>query len=369
MIFSIESNGKKFVKLVFTDKFSVPKINAKFNDIDIDVILDNNLNFNYLTTQSFSLADINYQYNSDIINLKEKIYDAYYFIGDISIYDEKNYFRLNNFNCFIIDDIFITSSITVSYMLKQFKEKSIIDKKLFHLDINNKKCLFGELPSNSEEYKRKSYFDKFTHSIFYSKKTKGIYKNRMESLYINNNYILIDNNVSFHINEKFTFFPYYLMEQIIKDENMSKLKCKLILLDQIGKYGIKCHKNVINELPELYFVFDNYTLNIPFKYLFEEYDSDYFISLIRNKIKIQNEENNKLEELEIGYSIIKLFNYTTFDYKKRSVSFYSDRFIRLYPPKNNYKNIESLLYALNYLMIISMAFIIYIKIYINIMKV
>ena len=176
MIFSIESNGKKFVKLVFTDKFSVPKINAKFNDIDIDVILDNNLNFNYLTTQSFSLADINYQYNSDIINLKEKIYDAYYFIGDISIYDEKNYFRLNNFNCFIIDDIFITSSITVSYMLKQFKEKSIIDKKLFHLDINNKKCLFGELPSNSEEYKRKSYFDKFTHSIFYSKKTKGIYR-------------------------------------------------------------------------------------------------------------------------------------------------------------------------------------------------
>ena len=368
-IFSISLNEKKYVKLVFTDVHSIPKIRAKINDINIEVILDNNLNFNYLTTQSFNLIDLKYQYNSDMINIKEKIYSAYFYIGDISIYDEKNFFHLNNFNCFIIDDKHISSSITVSYILQQLKEKSIIDKKIFYLDINNKICLFGELPVNSEEYIRKSYFDKFTHSIFYSQNTKGIYKDRLNSLYIDNNYILIEKDISFHINEKYTFFPYSLMEQIIKDKSISKLGCILILMDQRGKYGIKCHKKVINELPELFFVFNNYTLNIPFKLLFEKYDSDYFISLIRNKIKIQNEENNNFEEMEIGYSIIQLFNYTEFDYKNRNIIFYSDRFIRLFPPKYNYNIIKNLLYLFSYLMLISIVFIIYIRIYIFKMKV
>ena len=140
-------------------------------------------------------------------------------------------------------------------------------------------------------------------------------------------------------------------------------------MDQRGKYGIKCHKKVINELPELFFVFNNYTLNIPFKLLFEKYDSDYFISLIRNKIKIQNEENNNFGELEIGYSIIQLFNYTEFDYKNRNIIFYSDRFIRLFPPKYNYNIIKNLLYLFSYLMLISIVFIIYIRIYIFKMKV
>ena len=48
LIFNISLNEKKYVKLVFTDVHSIPKIRAKINDINIEVILDNNLNFNYL---------------------------------------------------------------------------------------------------------------------------------------------------------------------------------------------------------------------------------------------------------------------------------------------------------------------------------
>jgi len=365
-ILSLKTNELKYIKLLFNDDYFIPTINIYIKDIKIETILDNNLHFNYISTKNFNLRDIKIHYNSDTITIKNKIYKANFYIGDISINDEKNIFLLNNFNAFIIDDRSILSSITISYILQALKEKSLINKKIFYLDINNKQCIFGELPQQDNE----EYF-KLNHSIFYSKDTKGIFKAKLNSLYIGNNYLTIGKNVSFNINEKNTFIPYMRMEEIIKDNQISNLDCKLILLEPNGKYGIKCHKNDINKLPNIFFVFKNYTFKIPFKLLFEVYDSNYFISLICNKIKMQNIENENIyeekneEEWIIGYSIIKLFNYAIFNYEERSLIFYSDNLITQGPPKikNNY--VIYIIYLFSFILGVSSIFLLFIRIRIN----
>ena len=167
VIFLLIENDLNVIKLSFTDNYSVPIINTQINDIKIETSLDNNLNFNYLSTKNFNLTDIDFHHNSDKIKIKNKKYDAYFYIGNISIYDENNYIKMNNFNSFIIDDKLLLSSITVYYLIQQFMEKSLISQKRFYLDIENRLCLFGELNVSSEEYKRKSYYDKFIHSVFY----------------------------------------------------------------------------------------------------------------------------------------------------------------------------------------------------------
>lgn len=368
-IISLDTNDTKFIKIPFTDEYSIPKINTSINDIKIETILDNNLNFNYLTTKNFNLTDINFNINSDKIIVNNKIYDAYFYIGDITIFDEKNYLNLNNLNSFVIDDKSLLSSITVSYILQQLKEKAIIDKKIFYLDINNKKCFFGELPKESDEYNQISFYDKYIHSTFYSYDTKGVFKEKLISFYIDNSYYQIDNNITFNINEKYSYIPYSIIEEIIQDKKMSNLNCKLFLIDQKGIYTIKCPKKSISKLPEFFFVFYNYTFTIPFRLLFEDYDENYSISLIRNKIKVQylesdeqNKEERNVNEWVIGYSIIKYFNYIVFDYEERNVSFYSDYLIRLYPPKNVKTIYKNIFYLLNIVLGFASAFLILIRI-------
>ena len=74
-----------------------------------------------------------------------------------------------------------------------------------------------------------------------------------------------------------------------------------------------------------------------------------------------NNKNKNQEELIIGYSIIKLFNYTIFSYDERKVTFYSDKFISNNPPKFLNKIIIFLLYFLFGLLLIATPYLIYLK--------
>ena len=359
--FSLKEN--KFIKISYLENNTIPTINACIKNKNIQVILDNNLHFNYITTKILNLTDINFHYNNDEINIKEKTYKAYFYIGDISILDNKNYFHLENFNSFVIDDKSLLSSITISYLLQQLKEELFINKKIFYLDINKKICYFGEIPYNSDIYLKIFYYDKFINTTFYSNNTKGIFKQKLNSIFIDNNCIIIDKLVSFYINEFYITVSYSLLNKILKNEILSKLDCNLFLIDNRGIYVIKCDKNDIKNLPNLYFVFDNNsTFSIPFSFLFEDYNDKYKISVIRNKLKydkLGNSEDD--EEIIIGYSLIKYFNYTIFSYEDRSVSFISDLFIMNSIPKFPNKLIRILLSSLTFLLIISIPFLIYIK--------
>ena len=365
-IFLLTENNINFIKLSFSDNYSVPIINTQINDKKIETCLDNNLNFNYLSTKNINLTDIDFHYNSDKINIKNKKYDAYFYIGNISIYDENNYIQMNNFNSFIIDDKLLISSITVYYLIQQFIEKSLITQERFYLDIENKLCLFGELNVGSEEYKRKSYYDKFIHSVFYSNNTNGVFKGKLNSLFINNNYIPVSKNISFKINEIYTFISYSTLELMIQDDQISKFDCSLLFIEKEGT-TIKCPKKNINKLPNLFFVSNNYTFKIPLKLLFEDYNQNYSISLIRSSIKFQNsaeevkEEDEYEEEWVIGYSIIKLFNYIVFDYDERSITFYSDSLISLRPPSYRKRLTKNILYLLNFVLGFSSLFLLFVR--------
>ena len=360
-------NDLHFIKLSFSDNYSVPIINTQINDKKIETTLDNNLNFNYLSTKNINLTDIDFHHNSDKINIKNKKYDAYYYIGNISVYDENNYIQLNNFNSFIIDDKLLLGSITVYYLIQQFIEKSLISQKKLYLDMKNKLCLFGELNVSSEEYKKKSYFDKFIHSNFYSNNTNGVFKGKLNSLFIDNNYISVLKNISFNINEKCTFISFSALELMVQDEKISELGCSLLFLEKEGT-TIKCPKSNIKKMPNLFFVYNNYTFKIPFKLLFEHYDKKNSISLIRSSIKVQdNEEEVKMddpfeEEWIMGYSIIKLFNYTVFDYDERKISFYSDSLISLRPPSDKKKLTKNILYLLCFVLGFSSLFLLFVRI-------
>ena len=359
--FSLKEN--KFIKISYLENYTIPTINVCIKNKNIEVILDNNLHFNYITTKILNLTDINFHYNNDEINIKEKTYKAYFYIGDISILDNKNYFHLENFNSFVIDDKSLLSSITISYLLQQLKEELFINKKIFYLDINKKICYFGEIPYNSDIYSKIFYYDKFINTTFYSNNTKGIFKQKLNSIFIDNNSIIINKLVSFYINEFYISVSYSLLNKISENKILSKLDCKLFLIDNRGIYGIICDKNDIKNLPNLYFVFDNNsTFCIPFSFLFEDYNDKYKISLIRNKLKYDKSGNSEDgEEIIIGYSLIKYFNYTIFSYDDRRVIFISDLFIMNSIPKFPNKLIRILLTFLTFLLIISIPFLIYIK--------
>ena len=364
-IFSFLTKENKFIKISYSEEYLIPTISARIKNKNFQIIIDNNLNFNYITTKGFNLNDINFHINDDQINIKDKTYKAYFYIGDISIFDEKNYIHLENLNSFVIDDKSLFSSITISYLLQQLKEELFINKKMFYLDINNKICYFGEILLDSEEYSKIFYSDRFVHTTFYSNNTKGIFKQELKSLYIENNPIQINKLISFFINEYYIIVPYSLLNEISENKLISKLNCILQLIDQKGIYGIKCHKNDISKLPNLYFVFNNnYTFNIPFQLLFEDYDEDSKISLIRNKLKynkVEKENMDEDEEIIIGYSLIKYLNYSIFSYEDRSVTFYSDKFISDHPPEFLNKIIYFLLCFLVCLLSIATPFLIYIK--------
>jgi hypothetical protein len=373
-IFLLIENDLNFIKLSFTDNYSVPIINTQINNKKIETSLDNNLNFNYLSTKNINLTDIDFHHNSDKINIKNKKYDAYFYIGNISVYDENNYIQMNNFNSFIIDDKLLISSITAYYLIQQFMEKSLISQKRFYLDIEKKLCLFGELNVSSEEYKRKSYFDKFIHSVFYSNNSNGVFKGKLNSIFINNNYIPVSKNISFKINEKNTFISYSTLDLMIQDEKISNLDCSLLFIEKEGT-TIKCPKRNINKLPNLFFVYNNYTFKIPFKLLFEDYDQKDSISLIRSSIKVQNsaeevmEDDPYEEEWAMGYSIIKLFNFTVFDYDERSIGFYSDSLISLRPPSDRKRLTKNILYLLNFVLGFSSIFLFFVRIKIDLIPI
>ena len=362
-ILAISLKENKFIKVSYLENFTIPTITACIKNKNIQVILDNNLHFNFITTKIMNLTDIDFHYNNDEIIIKEKTYKAYFYIGDISIFDENNYIHLENFNSFVIDDKSLLSSITISYLLQQLKEELFINKKIFYLDINNKICYFGDIPYDSEIYSKIFYYDKFIKTTFYSNNTKGIFKQELNSIFLDNNCIIINKSVSFFINEYYITIPYSLLNRISDNKMISKLGCKLLLIDQRGIYAIQCDKNEIKNLPNLYFVFNNnYTFNIPFSFLFEDYNDQFKISLIRNNLKynkLENEEND--EDIIIGYSLIKYFNFTIFSYENRSVSFVSDLFIMDDIPKFPNKLIRILLSFLVCILFISIPFLIYIK--------
>ena len=353
---SIETNNAKYLKIPFSDEYSIPTIYTYYKDYKIETILDNNLNFNYFSTKNFDLKDLNYQINADKIIINNTEYNAYYYLGAISIYNENDYIKLTNVNSFVIDDKSMLSSIMISYLLNQLKQKGYIEKQIFYLDINHKQCFFGELPKNSEEYK-KIFNDNFTHSNSYSIDTKGIFKDKLYNFYIDNDLFSVDKNISYNINEKYSYIPYSLMTKIIKDKEIQNLDCEIFLIDPRGSHAIKCHKIHLNQLPLFFFVFDNYTISIPSRLLFEEYDERYYVSTIRTKMNIQylsdkgeNKEENNEDEWIFGYSFLKYFNYTIFNYDERCINFYSDSFIRMYPPKINRKLYKNIFYVLNFIL-------------------
>jgi len=365
ILFSFSSNENKFVKISYSGDNLIPTINVKIKDKEIETLLDNNLHFNYISTKNLNLADINFHYNNDKININTKIYEAYFYIGDISLYDEKNYIHLENFNSFVIDDKNIFSAITVSYLLDQLKEESFINKKIFYLDINNKNCFFGEIPLNSTEYSKLNYLDKFKHATFFSNNTKGVFKQEMNELLIDDCSLIKNELISFCINEYYSTISYTLLNDILKNKIMTKLDCSLTLVDKRGIYGMKCNKNNMEYLPNIYFIFkNNYTFIFPLKLLFDDFDDSYKISIFRTKLKYNDlNEDDKEEENEIiiGYSIIKYFNFSIFSYEERYVTFFSELFISEHPLIFLNKIINPLLYFLMLLLFISLPFLIYTK--------
>ena len=362
---SFSSKENKSIKISYSGNYLIPTVNIKIEGKNIEAILDNNLHYNYISTKNFDLTDINFHYNNDKININDKTYDAFFYIGDLSIYDEKNYFHLENFNSFVIDDKSIFSTITVSFLLEQLKEQSFINKKIFYIDINNKIFYFGEIPLDSEEYKNLNHNEKYIGSTFYSNNTKGVFKQELNKIFIGNFFIVKNISVSFYINEYYTTMPYTLLNDIAKNKIISQFDCNLFLVDQRGIYSIKCHKKYIEQLPNIYFVFkNNYTFNIPLKLLFENYDENYQISTFRTKLKYNNlnkENKEENDEIIIGYSIIKYFNYSIFSYEDRYAQFYSDLFINAHPPIFLNKLIDILLYLLIILFFFAIPFQIYIK--------
>ena len=362
---SFSSKENKSIKISYSGNYLIPTVNIKIEGKNIEAILDNNLHYNYISTQNLDLTNINFHYNNDKININDKTYDAFFYIGDLSIYDEKNYFHLENFNSFVIDDKSIFSTITVSFLLEQLKEQSFINKKNFYIDINNKIFYFGEIPLDSEEYKNLNHNEKYIGSTFYSNNTKGVFKQELNKIFIGNFFIVKNISVSFYINEYYTTMPYTLLNDIAKNKIISKFDCNLFLVDQRGIYSIKCHKKYIEQLPNIYFVFkNNYTFNIPLKLLFENYDENYQISTFRTKLKYNNlnkENKEENDEIIIGYSIIKYFNYSIFSYEDRYAQFYSDLFINAHPPIFLNKLIDILLYLLIILFCFAIPFQIYIK--------
>lgn len=363
-IFSLSTKDNKFVKISLTEENLVPTINAQLKNKNFSIILNNNLGHNYISTKNFNLTDFEFNFDSDKIRIKDKIYEAYFYIGPISIFNGNNYMRLADFNSYVIDDKIISSSITIFYLLLEL----LIDKKDFYLDINNKNYYLGDIPFQSKLYSDIYNNDKFNSMTFYSNETIGVFKQKLKNLYIGNNALLINKFASFTINDYITIFPLSILKNIIRNKYIQELDCNLILLDRRGIYAIKCNKDNINKLPNLYFVFNNnYTFNISFDLLFEDFDDNYKISLIRNKIKYntlrQNDDdnNNDNEEIIIGYSIIKLFNYTIFSYDKWNVSFFSDKFIISHPPRFLSKYIYFLLYFLLFLLLFTTPCLIYIK--------
>ena len=362
---SFSSKENKSIKISYSGKYLIPTVNIKIEGKNIEAILDNNLHYNYISTKNFNLTEINFHYNNDKININDKTYDAFFYIGDLSIYDEKNYLHLENFNSFVIDDKSIFSTITVSFLLEQLKEQSFINKKIFYIDINNKIFYFGEIPLDSEEYKNLNHNEKYIGSTFYSNNTKGVFKQELNKIFIGNFFIVKNISVSFYINEYYTTMPYTLLNDIAKNKIISQFDCNLFLVDQRGIYSIKCHKKYIEQLPNIYFVFkNNYTFNIPLKLLFENYDENYQISTFRTKLKYNNlnkENKEENDEIIIGYSIIKYFNYSIFSYEDRYAQFYSDLFINAHPPIFLNKLIDILLYLLIILFLFAIPFQIYIK--------
>lgn len=88
-IISLDSNTPKFIKMPFTDEYSIPTINTFIENKKIETILDNNLNSNYLSTKYLNLSDLDYNHRSEKIIFNNKMYDAYYSMNDITIFDEK----------------------------------------------------------------------------------------------------------------------------------------------------------------------------------------------------------------------------------------------------------------------------------------
>jgi len=360
-IFILSAKDYKFIKIEFTEEYLVPTITAQLKEKNFSFILDNNLGLNYISTKDFNLTHINPISNDDKkINIKDKIYVSYLYLGTISIFFEKNIIYLENFNPYVIDDNKISSSITLHYLLMQL----YIIKQDFYLDINNKNLYLGDIPFQSELYSDMYNNDKIIKVTFYSDNEKFVFNQKLKNLYIDNQALLINKFTLFTINDYITIVPLSLLNDIIKNQNIQKLDCNLILIDKRGIYAIKCHKNDINKLPNLNFVFNNdYTFNIPFHLLFVDYDDNYKISLIRNKIKKKNlaQKKDDSEEIIIGYSLIKLFNYTKFTYDEMSMSFFSDKFISNHPPKFLNEYIYVLLYLLFFLLLFTIPFLIYIK--------
>ena len=360
-IFILSAKDYKFIKIEFTEEYLVPTITAQLKKKNFSFILDNNLGLNYISTKDFNLTHINPISNDDKkINIKDKIYVSYLYLGTISIFFEKNIIYLENFNPYVIDDNTISSSITLHYLLMQL----YIIKQDFYLDINNKNLYLGDIPFQSELYSNMYNNDKIIKATFYSDNEKFVFNQKLKNLYIDNQVLLINKFALFTINDYFTIVPLSLLNDIIKNKNIQQLDCNLILVDKRGIYAIKCHKDNINKLPNLSFVFHNdYTFNIPFHLLFVDYDDNYKISLIRNKIKKKNlvQKKDDSEEIIIGYSLIKLFNYTKFTYDEMSMSFFSDKFISNHPPKFLNEYIYVLLYLLFFLLLFTIPFLIYIK--------
>ena len=69
ILFSFSSNENKFVKISYSGDNLIPTINVKIKDKEIETLLDNNLHFNYISTKNLNLADINFHYNNDKINI------------------------------------------------------------------------------------------------------------------------------------------------------------------------------------------------------------------------------------------------------------------------------------------------------------
>ena len=118
-------------------------------------------------------------------------------------------------------------------------------------------------------------------------------------------------------------------------------------------------------LPNIYFVFkNNYTFIFPLKLLFDDFDDSYKISIFRTKLKyndLNEDDKEEEDEIIIGYSIIKYFNFSIFSYEERYVTFFSELFISEHPLIFLNKIINPLLYFLMILLFISLPFLIYTK--------
>ena len=280
----ISSNSIQIQPGTKSSKLRFPYLNSK---VDLDTVYLNKDNVNILPN----------------INLKS--YPFYYLKHYTSLYN-------TNLESLPFAYKFNDESFSLTHQLYKKKLISQLSFSLVNKKKKKKSLVFGKPPSLSKESAQlnvKSQYNTWGSDLSY------IFINRVSYLskntyYKNNYYSFFDTGISGILVPK-DFYD-FLMENVFKKYIESK-QCDYSLFSE--RFYFVCDNNVIDEIPDLIFVFENKGIRIKAKYLFSKMgiNSDFLIT-----------ENTVMNNTFIfGTAFISEFD-TIFDYENNKISFFSN---------------------------------------------